>query len=252
MELWQGNEVVSAIVHVMQDRVMADSRDVAAAFGKQHKAVLKRVDDLMGEQSELRHNFMPQLFEVSQNGALRHYRRFDIDRKGFMLLVMGFTGEKALALKIAWIDEFDRMERLLVDGGANDAAEALPSPMIDVREKLLFVREARVLGGRAAGRRAWAMAGLPDVFDASGATAALPSGDLDDQLGHWIAERTVPSDGATQASVLYDDFAGWCRRDGLATLSVRQFAMQLQLRGFEGKKSSVRRYRGLKLKGESH
>lgn len=244
--------MVNAVVHVTEDRVVADSRDVASAFGRQHKVVLKRVDDLLSDQSELRHNFMPQLFEVSQNSALRHYRRYDMDRKGFMLLVMGFTGAEALALKIAWIDEFDRMERALAEGAANDAPLALPDPMVDMREKLLFVREARTLGGRAAGRRAWQLAGLPDVFTDSCDVLPLAAPELDRPLSHWMAERTEPFAGATQASVLYDDYASWCRRDGLAVLSVKQFAAQIQLRGFEGKKSSVRQYRGLKLKGELH
>lgn len=244
--------MVNAVVHIMEDRVVADSRDVATAFGKQHKNIIRAIDALVEGQSDLGLNFQPMMFSVATaKGATRHVRRFDMDRKGFMLLVMGFTGAKALALKIAWIDEFDRMERLLSEGGANDAPAPLPEPMIDIREKLLFVREARALGGRAAGRRAWTLAGLPDVFDTPGEMLSLPSGDLDTPLAHWIAERTEPSDGFAQASVLYDDYASWCRRDGIASLPVKQFSMQLQVRGFEVKKSSVRQYRGLKLKGES-
>lgn len=36
-----------------------------------------------------------------------------MDRKGFVLLSMGFTGERALKFKIAYIDAFDRMEEEL-------------------------------------------------------------------------------------------------------------------------------------------
>lgn len=39
-----------------------------------------------------------------------------MDRKGFVLLAMGFTGEVALKFKIAYIDAFDTMERKLYQG----------------------------------------------------------------------------------------------------------------------------------------
>ena len=42
-----------------------------------------------------------------------------MDRKGFVLLSMGFTGEKALKFKIAYIDAFDRMEEELRNSTAD-------------------------------------------------------------------------------------------------------------------------------------
>ena len=52
-----------------------------------------------------------------------------MDRKGFVLLAMGFTGEKALQFKIAYIDAFDEMERQLLKKEKNIIASmvnALP------------------------------------------------------------------------------------------------------------------------------
>lgn len=244
--------MVIALVRIMEDRVVADSRDVATAFGKQHKDLLKRVDALLRDEQELRRNFAPHLFEVAQNGsAIRRYRRFDMDRKGFMLLVMGFTGEKALALKIAWIDAFDRMEQMLTDGAANDLAPPEASPFLDIREKLLFVREARTLGGRAAGRRAWTLAGLPDVFTGEEPAMLPGSAVLDEGVTQWLAERTERFDGRTQASVLYADYQRWCARDGLSPLPMKQFSAQLHGHGHHSRKSSVSLYPGLRLRGET-
>lgn len=42
--------------------------------------------------------------------ARRQVRFFEMTRKGFVLLAMGFTGRTALAFKSRYIDEFDRME----------------------------------------------------------------------------------------------------------------------------------------------
>ena len=47
---------------------------------------------------------------------------FHITRDGFMLLAMGYTGAKAMSLKVAYIAEFNRMEAEL----ANRPSIALP------------------------------------------------------------------------------------------------------------------------------
>lgn len=243
---------MSALVRIMEDRVVADSRDVASAFGKQHKNLIQSVDRLLQDEPDLGLNFQPKMFPVATaKGATRHVRRFDMDRKGFMLLVMGFTGEKALALKIAWIDAFDRMEQMLSDGAANDLAPPDPSPFLDIREKLLFVREARTLGGRAAGRRAWTLAGLPDVFTGEEPAMLPGSAALDEGVTQWLAERTERFDGRTQASVLYADYQRWCTRDGLSPLPMKQFSAQLHGHGHHSRKSSVSLYPGLRLRGET-
>ena len=40
----------------------------------------------------------------------REYREVLMNRDGFTLLAMGFTGKKALEFKLAYIDQFNRME----------------------------------------------------------------------------------------------------------------------------------------------
>ena len=49
-----------------------------------------------------------------------------MDRKGFVLLAMGFTGEKALQFKIAYIDAFDRMEEELRNSTADKLKAVIP------------------------------------------------------------------------------------------------------------------------------
>lgn len=243
---------MTAIVRIMEDRVVADSRDVAADFGKQHKNVMRMIDGIEKDAPELRLNFEPQLFPVLQgNGAQRHYRRFDMDRKGFMLLVMGFTGAKALAIKSAWIDAFDRMERMLTEVEPPAIDRPQSSPFVDVREKLLFVREARTLGGRAAGRRAWAIAELPDVFDDAAGRTMLSDFDADPVFSQWLAERTERFDGRTQATLLYDDYVRWCGGNGLSPRTMKAFSAQLLGHGYPSRKSGIILYQGLRLRAPS-
>jgi Rha family phage regulatory protein len=241
---------MNAVVRVMEDRVVADSRDVASAFGKQHKNVVRAIDSLVRDAPACRLNFEPTLFDIRQpNGGARHARRFDMDRKGFMLLVMGFTGEKALTLKIAWIDAFERMEAQLTAVAIGDDAQAVPE-IVDLREKLLFVREARALGGRAAGRKAWQICGLPDVFD----HPTLPATDsmmVDDGAEGWLSDRVEPSSGRVGSTVLYADYQRWCAQSGRSSMSHAKFGRYLKARGIAWLNSNGIYYKDISLRGET-
>lgn len=43
----------------------------------------------------------------------RQSRAYDMTRDGFTLLAMGFTGKTALAFKVRYVEEFNRMEAQL-------------------------------------------------------------------------------------------------------------------------------------------
>ncbi|WP_050865110.1 Rha family transcriptional regulator [Burkholderia pseudomallei] len=93
------------------DTIVTDSRLVAAHFGKQHKNVLRDIYAMRdSKKSEIRAyyelNFEP-VEELDAKGELRIL--FRMTRNGFLVLTMGFTGEQALLIKIAFIDAFDAM-----------------------------------------------------------------------------------------------------------------------------------------------
>ena len=91
-----------------EGRILTTSRDVADYFGKNHRDVLAAIDDLIGTDGVGVRNFTQTLWTNSQNGQT--YREYAMDRDGFTLLVMGFTGAKARKFKLAYITEFNRME----------------------------------------------------------------------------------------------------------------------------------------------
>lgn len=86
---------------------MASSKDVATYFGKLHKNVLADIDDLISEAPECRLSFQPTSATVAMpRGGGRTSRAYDMNRDGFTLLAMGFTGAEALKFKLAYIAEF--------------------------------------------------------------------------------------------------------------------------------------------------
>ena len=100
------------------------STHVAEFFGKLHKDVLKAVRNLTESVPELNgRNFAPVEIKDAKGQMRPAYR---MDRKGFVLLAMGFTGEKALQFKIAYIDAFDRMEEELRNSTAAKLKAVIP------------------------------------------------------------------------------------------------------------------------------
>lgn len=97
------------IVFTKDGEVFANSRDVAAFFGKDHNHVLRDIDNLISAEPELgRSKFGQTPYIHPQNGQT--YRSYDMDRDGFTLLAMGFTGGKALKWKLRYIEAFNAME----------------------------------------------------------------------------------------------------------------------------------------------
>ena len=83
------------------------SLQIANDFGKQHKHILDAIENLKAENSALTKMFIETTYTA---GTGKHYKRYDITRDGFSLLVMGFTGKKALEWKLKYIEAFNLME----------------------------------------------------------------------------------------------------------------------------------------------
>lgn len=107
------------------------SRAVAEQFGKNHKEVLRAIENTITQLKETdegkafnERNFAP----ISLRDAMdREKPAYLLTRDGFTLLAMGFTGAKAVQFKVAYINAFNRMERLIRGGGVSAPAPALKS-----------------------------------------------------------------------------------------------------------------------------
>ena len=101
------------VVSARDGKVFANSRDVAASFGKNHRDVMRSIDNLIEQEPSLGvRNFAQGLYRLPETRDQEH-RCFDMDRDGFTLLAMGFTGKKALKWKLRYIEAFNQMEAQL-------------------------------------------------------------------------------------------------------------------------------------------
>ena len=86
---------------------------IAEHFGKEHKHVLEAVRALIGDcpLEFHRSNFRPREYYDSRGQAQPMY---ELTEKGFAMLAMGFVGPRFVAWKIAFLEEFERRGRELM------------------------------------------------------------------------------------------------------------------------------------------
>ena len=107
---------ITPVVEQVDGKVWTTSYEGARYFGTQHFHVMRDIEKLIPKKPELRGSNFGLTFEIKQIGnTKRRTSYYLIDKDGFTLLAMGFTGDKALDFKIAYIQAFNRMEQVLQD-----------------------------------------------------------------------------------------------------------------------------------------
>lgn len=94
-----------------EEVTVVTSLDIAETFGKEHKNVLRDIKQLECSDEFGQLNFEPSSYINQQN---KEQPMYFITRDGFTLLVMGYTGEKAMKFKEAYIRQFNAMEKALI------------------------------------------------------------------------------------------------------------------------------------------
>lgn len=111
-----------------EEVTVVTSLDVAETFGKEHYHVMEDIREIASRIStpEFSGLFYEAEYKAS-NG--KKNPMYYMNRDGFTLLVMGYTGEKAMQFKLAYIKQFNAMEKALIG-------------KIKEREKGIAVRQA--------------------------------------------------------------------------------------------------------------
>ena len=118
-------------VHQSNGVLVTTSRNVAEVFGKEHFHVLRDIEEVISrlpkeqnpnleaglnkpfvQSSDLSSGlFIVSTYQPDPNS--RSYPEYLITKDGLTLLVMGYTGAKAMEFKLAYIKRFNEMEALL-------------------------------------------------------------------------------------------------------------------------------------------
>lgn len=92
------------------EMTVVSSLDVAETFEKRHADILRDIENLKCSKEFTERNFALSSYKDSSG---KNNKEYLITRDGFTILVMGYTGEKAMRFKEAYIKQFNAMEKAL-------------------------------------------------------------------------------------------------------------------------------------------
>ena len=97
----------SVVLH--DGRPATTSLEIAKFFGKRHTDVLRDINNILPNCPE---KFSQRNFASANylDDQAKNRPMFIIFKDGFILLVMGYTGKKALVIKLAYIEAFNALE----------------------------------------------------------------------------------------------------------------------------------------------
>lgn len=174
-----------------KDVLAVTSLQVAEAFGKEHFNVLRDIETILLQVPE---NFRKLNFEVSEytiqnplTGGELPKPMYLLTKDAFTLLTMGYTGEKAMAFKVAYIARFNEMEKALQANAPTSLPEALRAYANMLEENELIRRQR----DEAIRTKAWISDKKTATAMATASVAVRKINALEDELGRGKRYKSV-------------------------------------------------------------
>lgn len=101
---------MNELVVMKNQQAVTTSLKVAEVFSKAHRTVLATIRNLTAQNSAVGNMFAEGTY-VNRQG--HEQPMYYMNRDGFSLLVMGFTGEAALQFKLKYIEAFNKMDEFI-------------------------------------------------------------------------------------------------------------------------------------------
>lgn len=122
------------LVTIMDSQAVVSSQSIAKKFEKRHDRVLRAIDNAKG--------CIPNFGEMFSETSLpdpygRFHRAYLMNRDGFCLIAMGFTGKEVMQWKLKYIDAFNGMEVALQSKTIEKAIAAAKDKRLDHIENML-------------------------------------------------------------------------------------------------------------------
>ena len=100
---------MNELVKIKNNQVVVSSRQVAEKFGKEHRNVLASIREILVAENSAARFYQ----ETTHEYRGQKFPEYLMNRDGFTLLAMGFTGKDALQWKMKYIAAFNEMEAKL-------------------------------------------------------------------------------------------------------------------------------------------
>ena len=118
------------VIKKIDGELVVTSRKVAVDCDKRHSDVIEKIEELIKTENSVMTMFIESSYKA---GTGKSYKEYLITRDGFSLLVMGFTGSRALQWKLKYIEAFNKMEQAL----KKPQKQLTPIEMMELQFKIL-------------------------------------------------------------------------------------------------------------------
>lgn len=121
------------ILSTQNGEPVASSRQIAESFGKEHKDTLESIRQILAAENSATKSMF---YETTFENRGKQYPMYLMNRDGFTLLAMGFTGKAALEWKLKYIQAFNEMEKQLAQRPQLSRAELMAQALIAAHDEL--------------------------------------------------------------------------------------------------------------------
>lgn len=121
------------VLSMQSGEPVASSRQVAENFGKEHKDTLESIRQILAAENSATKSMF---YETTFENRGKQYPMYLMNRDGFTLLAMGFTGKAALEWKLKYIAAFNEMEKKLAEQPQLTRSQLLATALIAAHEEL--------------------------------------------------------------------------------------------------------------------
>ena len=200
------------LIQVKENEIVTTSLLVAEKFNKNHKDVLRKIDGLILE-IETGAKLRPlNYFEKSEYVDSHNQSRimYYINRDGFTLLAMSFTGREALAWKLKYIEAFNEMERRL-------NGSSIPDNRLDIARLLVRAPKTSVEAIKEL---------YPEYFIQEIKRGSLECiSEKNTSYRKWIEDYNITSDwiGDFPTTDIYNNYMRYCNENRMIGIGKKKF-----------------------------
>lgn len=207
------------LLQVENGNILTTSLLVAEKFSKRHGDILRKIEELNKEievDAKLRR---PTLFEKSTfiDDWNRPQPMYLMNRDGFSLLAMGFTGKEALKWKLKYIEAFNAMEEMLC---------STPRQLPDNRLEVAKIIAKTPVHNVAAIRELY-----PEYFSSAPAVGSLEyRSELNTGYKKWLEDMNITKAWITHfpTTDIFLNYANYCKDYHLPSMGKKTFFKTLE------------------------
>lgn len=102
---------MNELVYLKSNEAMTDSLKVAEVFNKRHDRVVRAIENIIKDSPQKWGQCFKKSHYVDASGKTN--KMYLMNERAYSVLVMGFTGKKALEWKWKYADAFDRLRKFV-------------------------------------------------------------------------------------------------------------------------------------------